>query len=225
MSTPTCVNPQVLRIVESIRENPGIYKRRLMELHPDIKNMREVLSSARKTYGLIENRGSNTQSCWFVIGAPLVFTPEERIYRALQVAHAYGGVDSAHRKRWVIDQMVRALTGGEGSSDREELSKTEEYEEFVTVFNTEGWANLDPDEVSDRTNWDPGYLKGDTCRPRTDVLELVEVIRQNPGIDRRGLDAFRPDTNSRFYALESARSSRLIENRGNRRNSAWYVIE
>lgn len=37
---------------------------------------------------------------------------------ALEIALRYGGIDGAHHKAWVIDQMVRALTG-------------DEYEQFV----------------------------------------------------------------------------------------------
>lgn len=36
---------------------------------------------------------------------------EERIAVALDTAVQYGGIDGAHHKTWVIDQMVRALTG------------------------------------------------------------------------------------------------------------------
>lgn len=35
----------------------------------------------------------------------------ERIEAALKIALECGGVDGAHHKQWVIDQMVRALTG------------------------------------------------------------------------------------------------------------------
>jgi hypothetical protein len=35
----------------------------------------------------------------------------EAIAEALKIAHRYGGIDGAHHKTWVIDQMVRALTG------------------------------------------------------------------------------------------------------------------
>jgi len=38
-------------------------------------------------------------------------TPEERIQAALDIASSYGGIDGAHHKMWVIDQMVRVLTG------------------------------------------------------------------------------------------------------------------
>ena len=38
-------------------------------------------------------------------------TKRERIDAALTVAVSYGGIDGDHHKAWVIDQMVRALTG------------------------------------------------------------------------------------------------------------------
>jgi hypothetical protein len=38
-------------------------------------------------------------------------TEAEKIEAALDVAVQYGGIDGAHHKNWVIDQMVRALTG------------------------------------------------------------------------------------------------------------------
>jgi hypothetical protein len=34
-----------------------------------------------------------------------------RIEAALEIAHRYGTIDGGHHKMWVIDQMVRALTG------------------------------------------------------------------------------------------------------------------
>lgn len=44
--------------------------------------------------------------------------PEARIEAALKIAGEYGPIDGAHHKDWVIDQMVRALTG-------------DKYEQFV----------------------------------------------------------------------------------------------
>jgi len=35
----------------------------------------------------------------------------QRIQKALDMAVQYGGIDGDHHKAWVIDQMVRALTG------------------------------------------------------------------------------------------------------------------
>jgi len=42
-----------------------------------------------------------------------VTTPVERIEQAIDLAVQYGGIDGAHHKSWVIDQMVRALAGEE----------------------------------------------------------------------------------------------------------------
>jgi hypothetical protein len=38
-------------------------------------------------------------------------TDAERIAKALEFPNQYGYIDGAHHKQWVIDQMVRALTG------------------------------------------------------------------------------------------------------------------
>jgi len=35
----------------------------------------------------------------------------DKINKALEFARDYGGIDGDHHKMWVIDQMVRALTG------------------------------------------------------------------------------------------------------------------
>lgn len=42
-------------------------------------------------------------------GAESKPTAEERVARALAIAMRSGGVDGAHHKAWVIDQMVRVL--------------------------------------------------------------------------------------------------------------------
>lgn len=36
---------------------------------------------------------------------------ETPVEMALEIAIRWGGIDGAHHKAWVIDQMVRALTG------------------------------------------------------------------------------------------------------------------
>jgi hypothetical protein len=38
-----------------------------------------------------------------------IHTKQSRIDAALDIANRYGGIDGAHHKTWVIDQMVRAL--------------------------------------------------------------------------------------------------------------------
>ena len=34
-----------------------------------------------------------------------------KIHEAIELAFGYGGIDGAHHKMWVIDQMVRILAG------------------------------------------------------------------------------------------------------------------
>lgn len=36
---------------------------------------------------------------------------QEKIQNAIEMAVKYGGIDGAHHKDWVIDQMVRILAG------------------------------------------------------------------------------------------------------------------
>ena len=36
---------------------------------------------------------------------------DERINAALDVIYRYGGIDGGHHKQWVLDQVVRILTG------------------------------------------------------------------------------------------------------------------
>jgi len=38
---------------------------------------------------------------------------EERIVNALEMILRYGGTDGGHHKQWVLDQVVRILTGDE----------------------------------------------------------------------------------------------------------------
>ncbi len=57
---------------------------------------------------------------------------DERIKAALEVAEHYGGIDGAHHKHWVIDQMVRAMTA-------------HEYEKWVEEMTTGNNAGYDWD--------------------------------------------------------------------------------
>lgn len=49
--------------------------------------------------------------------------PEKRIAGALEVISACGGTDGGHHKQWVLDQVVRALTG----DDYEEWKRGHEW--------------------------------------------------------------------------------------------------
>lgn len=42
-----------------------------------------------------------------------MLSDKERIQKAIEIAVQYGGIDGAHHKDWVIDQMVRVLAGDE----------------------------------------------------------------------------------------------------------------
>jgi len=54
---------------------------------------------------------------------------ESPVNRALRLAFDYGTVDGDHHRTWLIDQMVRVLTG-------------EDYERWVEAFNV---GDDDPD--------------------------------------------------------------------------------
>jgi predicted alpha/beta-fold hydrolase len=38
-------------------------------------------------------------------------TDKERVNQAIELAVRFGGIDGSHHKAWVIDQMVRVLSG------------------------------------------------------------------------------------------------------------------
>lgn len=87
-------------------------------------------------------------------------TPQDRITDALNFAHSYGQADGAHHKMWVIDQMVRCLTGcpvvqhqtasGTGQTyTYDGLGESDEYQAFVTEYNA-------GEEGPDTYNWDTG---------------------------------------------------------------------
>lgn len=39
------------------------------------------------------------------------YDPKQRIAAALEIIDSYGGIEDAHHKQWVLDQVVRTLTG------------------------------------------------------------------------------------------------------------------
>ena len=61
---------------------------------------------------------------------------QKAIRRALIFADSYGSIDGAHHKAWVIDQMVRALTG-------------DQYDEWVR-------AACDGEDGPDTYEWNEG---------------------------------------------------------------------
>lgn len=57
----------------------------------------------------------------------MAVTDSGRIEAALKVVMNYGGIDGGHHKQWVLDQVVRALTGApeSGTSTKYERWKKE----------------------------------------------------------------------------------------------------
>lgn len=89
-------------------------------------------------------------------------TSEDRIKAALEIAMQWGGVDGADHKAWVIDQMVRALTGcpivehtGRDYAGTPYTYKAQgessEYGAFVATYN-------DGDEGPDTFEWPIGVV-------------------------------------------------------------------
>ncbi len=62
-----------------------------------------------------------------------------RIDRAIEIAVRFGGINKAHRKAWVIDQMVRQLAG-------------ERYDEIINLVTTARSGN----DGSETYEWDVG---------------------------------------------------------------------
>lgn len=84
----------------------------------------------------------------------------DKVHKALLVAAQYGGYDGSHHKMWVIDQMVRELTGcplvkatAKGYKgveyEFEELGESEAYREWVR--NVE-----DGEDGPNSYSWDEG---------------------------------------------------------------------
>ena len=71
----------------------------------------------------------------------------ERIEKALLYAYLYGNIDGAHHKAWVIDQMVRALTGCQTTNAIQVAN--DEYKQWVKNAR----AGQDGAETY---NWDEG---------------------------------------------------------------------
>lgn len=64
---------------------------------------------------------------------PATATVEDRRVAALRIAFTYGGIEEAHHKAWVIDQMIRTLAGGDYSVFVERMCDGEDGP------NTYGW--------------------------------------------------------------------------------------
>ena len=68
----------------------------------------------------------------------LIKEQNEKISKALDMAFQYGQIDGGHHKMWVIDQMIRALTG-------------EKYNEWIEDY-------IYDKETGDTYIWDEGIV-------------------------------------------------------------------
>ncbi len=59
---------------------------------------------------------------------------ESKIKKATKVALGYGQIDGGHHKMWVIDQMLRALTGDNYNKIIEQACAPEEGDEDQEVY-------------------------------------------------------------------------------------------
>lgn len=85
---------------------------------------------------------------------------QERIQKALDFAIRYGGIDGAHHKDWVIDQMVRALTGCPVVTETAKDYRGEEYT-YECQGESEEYEQLvadacDGEEGPDTYGWEVG---------------------------------------------------------------------
>ncbi len=65
-------------------------------------------------------------------------TNKKKIDKVLEIIYNYGGIDGGHHKTWVIDQIVRVLTG-------------DEYEKWVKKY-----SGSVPEDHDDYYEWDVG---------------------------------------------------------------------
>lgn len=86
---------------------------------------------------------------------------KKMVEEALSVALQYGGIDGAHHKDWVIDQMVRALTGCPMVEKTEEDCRGNDYT-FLARVESEDYkafvrAACNPDGTEeDEYTWSEG---------------------------------------------------------------------
>lgn len=78
-----------------------------------------------------------------------------RIDKALTIAVRHGGTDGDRHKAWVIDQMVRALTG---CPDEDVVAQDHSGEDYVymRLGESEEYRTLVEDACGDEYEWDAG---------------------------------------------------------------------
>ena len=82
------------------------------------------LKSSRKVSEIITEEGKFNLVKDIETALNMLKEKDKEIEKALEIAFQYGQIDGDHHKTWVIDQMVRILTG-------------DTYNEFVKKYETD----------------------------------------------------------------------------------------
>jgi hypothetical protein len=88
----------------------------MTDLRTALEELATTVRSRRALYGI--HLASEASDAYETLRAALAQSDDGK-QAALEVAQRHGGTDGDHHKAWVIDQMVRALTG-------------DGYDQFVT---------------------------------------------------------------------------------------------
>ncbi len=75
--------------------------------------------------------------------------------RAIDLAVRYGQIDGAHHKAWVIDQMVRVLTGCPTVVKTGKDFNGNEYD-YAALGESRSYRKLVDDTIADGYSWDVG---------------------------------------------------------------------
>lgn len=127
------------REAAAVRENP----RRRYQRQPEPQNafgifdysMLPKLNKLLKPFGLEFKKRSNRKEWGDQVEIAIAPLPEA--LTALEVISRYGGIDGGHHKQWVLDQVVRALTGNgyaawvEKQKDGEDGPNTYDWDEGI----------------------------------------------------------------------------------------------
>jgi len=71
-----------------------------------------------------EGGKENTKDLLKFVDTESTLTPEERLSELAGIVYRYGQIDGGHHKMWVMDQMIRRITG-------------KNYEDFVKDYQGE----------------------------------------------------------------------------------------
>ena len=91
------------------------------------KEMRETANNANTLDG-VSFEGDAIKVGSFLRCPAMLSHSLDNSEKAIEIAVKYGGIDGSHHKDWVIDQMVRALTGDDYERIVKAARGDDEYE-------------------------------------------------------------------------------------------------